>query len=361
MSCSLPSSRPALAGRNSEREHEPRSENIEGVNDTIAKVLVAGGAGMAGSAIVEALLRRCPEGRVRATYRTTAPAIRDARVEHVQVDLLEKQSLIAALGGCDAAILAAAEGGGIGMLSDEPWRLVGANLAIASTWLEALHEAGVRRAVFVGSATCYQPFDGRICEDQLDLNLDPSPEAFGIGWVTRSAEKLCEFWGRCAGLDIVRVRAANIYGPRARFDPARSNFIPALVRKVVDGSLGSAGLRTLEVWGSPDVTRDVIYSGDFGEVVVRLLEMPAAAGNVFNVGSGHGVRVGDVVDTLLRICDKTATSVIYAADEPRSVHSRVLNCDRLYRKVGWVPPTSLEDGLRATVRWWQANRTTWSR
>lgn len=329
-----------------------------GLNPT-GTVLVAGGAGMAGTAIVEALLRHRPEGRVRATCRVTPPGIADERVEHVTLDLLDKGAVTAALSGCEAAVLAAAEGGGIRALADEPWRQVGPNLILASTWLEALHEAGVRRALLVGSATCYQPFEGIIREDQLDWNQDPSPEAFGVGWVARCTEKLCEFWGRAAGLDIVRVRAGNIYGPRARFDPARSNFIPALIRKADD--LASSHPRTLEVWGGPDVTRDVIYSRDFGDAVARLLDAPHVGGRVFNVGSGRPVRVADVVKALLRLTDNEDVEVMYTAAGPSSARSRVLNCDAIFRELGWAPQTTLEDGLRETLRWWRANRTTWAK
>jgi GDP-L-fucose synthase len=318
------------------------------------KVFVAGAAGMAGSAIVERLLRD-PARRVVGSYRSTPPAVDHPRVEHVRLDLLDRQALTRALAGCDAAILAASESGGIRMLAEQPWRQVGPNLALATTWLEALQAAGVRRAVVVGSATLYQPFGGRIREDQLDWNQDPSPEAFGVGWVTRTAEKLCELWQRTAGLDITRIRAANIYGPRARFDPARANVIPALVRKAADR------LDPFEVWGSPEVTRDVIYSGDFGEAVARLLDAPGTGGEVFNVGSGRPVTVGDLVKAVLRASDNEEVRVVYTAAGPSSSPSRVLDCDRLYARLNWAPATTLEDGIRETWRWWLANRTTWPR
>jgi nucleoside-diphosphate-sugar epimerase len=317
-------------------------------------VFVSGGAGMLGSAVVEALLRR-PEYGIRATYRSTPPSIVDNRVEHVCVDVSDPQAFTKALAGCDAAVLAASESGGIRMLSEEPWRQVGPNLIMAATSLEALHAAGIRRAVFVGSATVYQPCEGPIRERDLDFNADPAPEAFGVGWVMRAAEKLCEFWGRSAGLEIVRLRAANIYGPRARFDPARSNFIPALIRKVADRA------DPLEVWGSPDVTRDVIYSADVAEAIARVLDAPAAAGQVFNVGSGVGVRVADVVRTLLEVADCKAARVVYGAAGPGSSRARVLNCDRLRSELHWTPSTPLAEGLRETLRWWRTNRTTWQR
>jgi nucleoside-diphosphate-sugar epimerase len=319
------------------------------------KIFVAGGAGMAGTAIVEALLRIHPEARVRASWRHTPPAVHDPRVEHVHLDLADPHALREALDGCEATILAASESGGIRMLAEQPWRQVTPNLLLAARWLEAAHHVGIRRALFIGSATCYQPLTGAIREDDLDLNIDPAPEAFGVGWTMRSAEKLCEFWARAADIEIVRVRAANIYGPRARFDPARSNFIPALVRKVADG------MSPLDVWGTPDVTRDVIYSADFGEAIARLLVAPGAAGRVFNVGTGRPVQVGEVVKALLRAADTPDVQVVYADAGPSSSPCRVLDCNRLTTELGWAPPTSLEAGLGATLRWWRANRTTWQR
>ena len=320
-----------------------------------ARIFVAGAAGMAGTAIVEALLQRRPRARVRATYRTTVPAVLDPRVEHVRLDLLDAKALTAAMTGCDAAILAASESGGVGMLSREPWRQVTPNLVLAATWLEALHDAGVGRAVFIGSATCYQPVDGAVREDELDWNRDPSPEAFGVGWVMRASEKLCEFWRQATGLDVVRVRAANIYGPRARFDRTRSNFIPALIRKVADR------LDPFEVWGSPDVVRDVIYSRDFGDAIARLLETPQIGGQVFNVGCGRGVRVGDVVEAVMRVGGHEDARVVYTDADPSSSRSRILNTCRMARALHWDPPTSLEDGLRNTLDWWRENRNTWQR
>jgi GDP-L-fucose synthase len=171
----------------------------------------------------------------------------------------------------------------------------------------------------------------------------------------RASEKLCEFWGRSTGLEVVRVRAANIYGPRARFDPARSNFIPALVRKAADR------LDPFEVWGSPDITRDVIYSRDFGDAIARLLDTPGIGGQVFNVGSGRGVSVGDAVAALLRVADHAHARVVYTAAGPASSRSRVLNIDRLTQTLQWQPPTDLADGLRETLQWWRENQTTWRR
>ena len=95
--------------------------------------------------------------------------------------------------------------------------------------------------------------------------------------------------------------------------------------------------------------------------MARLLEAPHAGGKLFNIGSGRGVRISEVVETLLRVSGSSEAHVAYTSGGPVSAASRVLNCERLCRELGWVPPTSLKEGLRATLRWWQAPRTTWRR
>jgi GDP-L-fucose synthase len=131
--------------------------------------------------------------------------------------------------------------------------------------------------------------------------------------------------------------------------------IPALVRKAAER------LDPFDVWGSPEVTRDVIYSADFGEAIARLLDAPGGGGQVFNVGSGRPVTVGQIVKAVLRASDNEDVRVVYTAAGPSSSPSRVLNCDRLHAQLNWTPATSLADGIGETLRWWVAHRTTWPR
>ena len=73
------------------------------------------------------------------------------------------------------------------------------------------------------------------------------------------------------------------------------------------------------------------------------------------------VRVGDVVKALLKVADNDDREIVYTAAGPVSSRTRVLNCDRLAGVLSWSPSTPLEDGLRETLAWWRANRTTWQR
>ena len=319
------------------------------------RVLVTGGAGMTGAAIVQQMLSASPTVQVRATWNHTPPDFNDQRLEWVQADLTSREACRAAVSGIDAAILTAAVTGGARALTERPETQVTDNLIIDALLLESLAAAGAPRCVFFSTASLYQPLVGNIREDQLDRNEPPHPAHRGIGFVKRASEQLCQFWHERAGLACGILRAANIYGPRAAFDPARSNFIPALIRKATDR------LDPFEVWGSADVVRDVIFVSDAAAAAVRLLAAADLAWETYNLGTGVPCTVGDVVRAALQAACHTPSSVVYSDTEPMTVRGRVLDCASLEQRLGWKPTVSLEQGVRETIQWWQQNKDSWKK
>ena len=317
---------------------------------------MAGASGMVGRAIVDHILKHHESLKVRAVhYSQDRPFDNRNSIEWVQADLRQQEDCVTACKNCNYAILAAATTGGIIQSQNEPWKQVNDNLVMNAHMLEALHKNGIRRVVLIGSSTCYQPFEGKIAESELNWGVDPYETYHGIGWVTRYLEKLAEFWCKKADMQIICVRASNIFGPYAKFDPAVSNFIPAIIRKAHDR------LHPFEVWGSPENTRDVIYSEDFASAVVQLLLNTNINHDVFNVGTGIPIRVGDVVDIALKVNEYEDAEILYNTDKGKAVHSRTLNCEKLFTALGWSPQHSIEEAIKKTALWWSENKTCWTR
>jgi GDP-L-fucose synthase len=321
-----------------------------------ACVFVAGATGLAGSSIVRRLLTCEGVTSVRAGHTSGAGVfIEDPRVVYVKGDLRRPEDCDRLVEGVDLAILAAAQSGGAQEAANAPWRQVTDNLVMDAVLLDALHRAGVRRTVFISSATVYPELPGYIKESDLDWNMPPPAAYLGVGYAKRSAESLCRFWHERMGMRIIVARASNIFGPNAKFDPARSNFIPALIRKAVDRQ------DPFEIWGVPEVTRDVIYSEDFADAIVTLALAEQIGYDVFNVGSGHAVTVGDVVRVVLDSCNYPNARIQWLRDKPMTIGFRALDCAKLTAQTGWKPAVGVEEGIRRTVRWWQENRDIWTR
>jgi len=318
------------------------------------RILVAGATGMAGSAVISLLAKAMPQTLVRGTYFSSKPDMISNSCEYVPADLSCREDCLGAAEGCDVAILLAAVTGGAKSAKDAPYRQTTNNLIMDTQSLQALYEQGVKKVVYVSSATVYQPLDGSITEDDLDLNIDPHSSYLGVGWAKRSAEKLCQFWRETMGMDIKVLRAANIYGPRAAFDPNRSNFVPALIRKAI------SKMDPFEVWGSPDVSRDIIFSEDFARGVLAVL-ISDTKEHTFNIASGNVVTVGEVVDYALKAAGHVPAETKYIDNAPQTIRHRRLDISRIQSETGWEPCVCPEDGIRITSQWWSANKEVWKK
>ncbi|MFC1724231.1 NAD-dependent epimerase/dehydratase family protein [candidate division KSB1 bacterium] len=317
-------------------------------------VFLAGSTGSVGSSILKFLLDNYPTTRIRAIYyKQPEPFIKHDRIEYFHADLKSAEDCRTYAKGCDCAIMAAAFTGGAELLRTYGWKYVNENLFMNAQMLEAFHFENVKRVVFIGSATLYQEFEGEISEEGLDLNKEPHSSYLGFGWVIRFIEKLCKFWHQNYNMEVITVRASNIFGPFSKFDQKTSNFIPALIRKAADK------MDPYEIWGSPDVIRDVIYSEDFAKAIVMLLEAENIKYDTFNIGSGIKTKVGDVAEWALKYADHNPNEIKYIQDKPVTIKFRALDCSKIKKSINWEPEHSIEQGIEKTVNWWLKNKDWW--
>jgi GDP-L-fucose synthase len=319
------------------------------------KVFLAGSTGMAGISILKYIVNNYPTTEIRAVYNKTTPVFKHKQITYVSGDLKSLDDCRRMVKGCDCAIMAAAFTGGAGFVKLFPWEHMKDNLLMNMQMLEAFSRENVKRVVFVGSSVLYQEYNGNIKEDDLDLNKDPHEDFFGFGWGARFIEKLCKFINTRYGIEIVVARVANIFGPYSKFAHDVSNFIPALIRKAVDR------MDPFEVWGSADVTRDVIYSDDFARAIIMMADNDQIKFDVFNVGSGVKTTVGNVVEWVLKYSNHTPSQIKYLENKPTTIKYRVMDCKKVKSFFGWEPQLKIEDGIRMTTEWWIQNRDSWIR
>jgi Nucleoside-diphosphate-sugar epimerases len=318
-------------------------------------IFVAGGTGMAGSSIVRHMAKAGEGLTIRAGCLNASPFFKHPQVDYMQCDLTSLENCRKIARGCDAGVLTAAFTAGAYAVNHNPWGGVNENLLMNARLMEACCLEGVKRVILVGSAVVYQAHDCFIREGELDLNQDPPGVYFGVGWMRRYLEKMARFWHEKGGLEMIIIRLANIYGPHAKFDPAFSNFIPALIRKAV------ARMDPFEVWGGPEITRDVLYVEDFARAVKMILESPGLDFEILNIGSGTKTTVGEVVELVLKLTDFRPGEVVYSKDKPTTMGLRALDCSRAKRLLGWEPLYTAEQGIKETIKWWRENKNTWKK
>ncbi|MDP2279525.1 MAG: NAD(P)-dependent oxidoreductase [Nitrospirota bacterium] len=318
-------------------------------------VFLAGSTGSVGSAIMQYILDNYPLTKIKASYRHREPFLKHERVEYVKADLRVLEECKRAVSGCDCAIMAASHSAGSKMMTTQPWLFTNDNIIMNAQMFEAFFHEKVKRVIYIGTATVYQEFEGFIKEDDIDFNKDPHLAYLGVAWISRFLEKLGLSWSQKTGMEVINVRSSNIFGPYANFDPSSSYFIPAIIRKAVDR------MDPFEVWGSPDVTRDVLYSEDFAAAIIALLNNTNIKFDAFNIGSGLKTTVGDVVNWSIKHSGHTPSNVHYDLSKPSTIKFRALDVSKIKKVTGWKPVHSIEEGIMKTIEWWNKNKETWKR
>jgi GDP-L-fucose synthase len=214
--------------------------------------------------------------------------------------------------------------------------------------LEAAHKAGVARFCFVSSGAAYPPTGERPVREAEMFDGDPADVYFAAGWMKRYAEVLCRTYAEkiASPLPTVVVRPSNVYGPYDKFDFAVSHVTAALIRRVVERH------SPLEVWGTGNDVRDLIYVDDFIEGLLAAFasDRRFLAVNIC-AGAGHTVR--QILDAILQLDGYDDAVVHYDPSRPSTIPVRLMDNGLARRELGFEARTSLAEGLRRTVDWYR--------
>ncbi|MEW6008108.1 MAG: NAD-dependent epimerase/dehydratase family protein [Candidatus Omnitrophota bacterium] len=320
------------------------------------RVFLAGATGLAGTSILNYILKYYPQTKIRAAYyKHTKPFLKHKNIDYCYADLRSENDCGKIVRDSNCAIMAAAYSGGAGFVISSPLNYISENLVMNVRLLQAFHSAGIKRIIYISSATLYQEFNGHIKEKELDLNKEPAGAYQGFGWVARYIERFCDFLHTKYGSEILIARVANIFGPYSKFDFKTSHFISALIRKAVEKQ------DPFEIWGRPDVIRDVIFSEDFGRAIVTMMDAEKIKFDIFNIGSGIQITVDEIAKLILKSAGHNPCQIRYNHDKPSTVKFRALDCSKAKEALGWQTQNSIEQGIQKTVEWWIENKGWWTK
>ena len=160
-----------------------------------------------------------------------------------------------------------------------------------------------------------------------------------------SGELYAQAFTATYGLETAIVRFFNIFGPRQRADSPYSGVIALFAAAMTAG-------RAPTVHGDGLQSRDFTYVTDAVQGLIRAAETPGIAGRVFNLGTGRGTTVLDLVRALNRLLGTQLTPQHGPARLGDIRHSRA-DITRARRELGYEPSISFEEGLQRTLRWYR--------
>lgn len=306
-------------------------------------VLVTGGAGFVGSAIVKRLLKDDANvtvlddlftGRLENLPRTGYKFIKGSVTDVALVEQAVAQHPVVL--HCAAR--------NIVVSTRNPREDFETNIGGTLNVLLAARSAKVKRLVYTSSTSVYgNPRYLPINEDDHLSLLTPYAVSKLAG------EHYCMAFYESYDLPAAAVRYSNIYGPGQ--DPA--NPYCGVVSKFLESLLQG---RPAAIHGDGNQTRDFTYIDDAVEATLRAAVSDRAVGEVFNVGTGVETRVNELAELLMEITGVRLPPVHTDRRDVDNIRRRVVNIEKTRRALRWVPEVTLEEGLRRTVQWYKTER-----
>jgi GDP-L-fucose synthase len=301
------------------------------------RVMVTGGGGFLGSAVVQRL-------QEAGTADIFVPRSRD-------YDLRTPDGIDRALGDGrpDLVIHLAAVVGGIGANRENPGRFFYENAVMGIELMERARLAGVGKFVQIGTVCAYPKFTPVPFREDDIWNGYPEETNAPYGLAKKMLLVQGQAYRQQYGFDVIHLIPVNLYGPGDNFNPASSHVIPALIKKCVDAR--EAGLDHIEVWGTGSASREFLYVGDAAEGIVLGAEHYDGAEPV-NLGVGREITIHDLVELIVRLT-RFAGEIRWDSSKPDGQPRRVLDTSRARERFGFVATTDFEDGLRRTIDWYE--------
>ncbi len=297
------------------------------------KILLTGGSGMLGQAILRLAPLIAPDLQIIAPTRT-------------ELNLLDRVMVrrYFLVNSFDAVIHAAAKVGGIKANMSDPIGFMTDNMLISLHTIEHAHQAGIRNFVNLGSS-CMYPRDYRnplVEEDILAAPLEPTNEGYAIAKI--AASRLCSYISAQHGLAYKTLIPCNLYGNGDRFDLEQGHMIAAAMMKIHMAHRN--GDSDVEIWGDGTVRREFLYVDDLAKFIVvnigNLHHFPAD----LNVGLGYDYTVNEYYQAIADVVGFRGTFV-HNPDAPVGMTHKLMDITKA-QTFGWSPDTSLQDGLKET-------------
>jgi GDP-L-fucose synthase len=297
------------------------------------RIWVAGHRGMVGSAIVR---RLDPKNAEVLTICRGELDLRDQSAVRAWVAQQKP----------DVIILAAAKVGGILANDSYPADFLVDNLVIETNVIEAAHRANVDRLVFLGSSCIYPKFAPQPIKENSLLTgpLEPTNEWYAVAKI--AGIKMCQAYRRQHGRRYISVMPSNLYGINDNFDLATSHVLPALIRKFHEAK--QAGRREAVVWGTGAPLREFLYVDDLADAVLFLLDH-YDADEPINCGAGYDLTIRELAETIGRVVGFSG-QLVFDATKPDGTPRKLMDSGRL-ATLGWLPKTTLDDGIAEVYRW----------
>jgi UDP-glucose 4-epimerase len=206
--------------------------------------------------------------------------------------------------------------------------------------LDAARKAGARRVVYAASASAYG-----IPTGEVQTEADPVQPLSPYAAAKLAGELYMQAFAATYGLETVRLRFFNIFGPRQRADSPYSGVIAIFVGVLTAG-------RTPTIYGDGLQSRDFTYVTDVVQALLKAAAAPNVSGQVYNIGAGRRITLLDLISSLNKLLGTNVTPQ-HAPERAGDIRHSCADISRARRDLGYEPAVSFDEGLARTLQWYR--------
>jgi len=304
------------------------------------RVVVTGGAGFLGSYVLEGLEQR-------GCKNILVPEIED-------YDLVKLEDIVRMYDEMqpDIVIHLAAVVGGIGANREHPGKFFYENLMMGVQLIEQARVRDIEKFVAIGTVCAYPKFTPVPFKEDDIWNGYPEETNAPYGLAKKMLLVQSQAYRQEYGFNSIFLLPVNLYGPKDNFDPASSHVIPALIKKCVDAI--ESGADFIECWGTGSASREFIYAADAAEGILLATENYNGPEPV-NIGAGFEITIKDLVKKIIALTGFKG-EIRWDSSKPDGQPRRRLDTSRAKQLFGFEAKTGFDEGLKATIAWYIANK-----
>ncbi len=329
------------------------------------KIIVTGGAGFIGSAVIRHLIKNTEHQVLnldKLTYAGNLASLKEVessdRYHFVQADICDRNAVDQAFASFkpDAIMHLAAESH-VDRSIDGPAAFIQTNIIGTYTLLEAARSYAKDHPDFrfhhISTDEVYGDLE---LDDSLFTEETPYDPSSPYSASKASSDHLVRSWQRTFGLKALITNCSNNYGPY-HFP---EKLIPLVILNDLEG-------KPLRIYGKGDQIRDWLYVADHARALCTVC-LQGKPGETYNIGGHNEKQNIEVVKTICAILDelkpradgkKYAEQITFVADRPGHDMRYAIDAGKIERELGWKPAETFETGLRKTVQWYLDNKWWW--
>lgn len=301
-------------------------------------VLVTGGNGFLGSRLIEMLKSYNPKSIFSPSSN--------------EFDLRSQENCKHVTKNIDIVFHLAAHVGGIGLNKEKPGELFYDNILMGTYLLDEARKNNVEKFVTLGTMCSYprdtsQPIKEEYLWDGYPEHVTAS---YGLAKKMQIVQSLA--YKEQYDFDSITVFVTNLYGPFDNFNTNSGHVIPSIISKISNAK--KLGHTFVELWGDGTPSRDFLYCDDAAKGLILAAEKYDKT-EPLNLGSGEETNIENLVKLIMKLMDVNL-DIHWNVNMPNGQPRRCVSFEKALQEIGFEPKTSLEEGLKKTIEWFNSSR-----